>query len=119
MLKQRLLITLIGAASFITLVFGISTGHALAASISPSMNKQMSQAQCQSSCTKQSQNTVTQNIKTEVDGKDIEPQPTEPYYLAFMGVGWTSLVTIAAAYLIKYLNWHPPDLFKLNVTYRF
>lgn len=76
--------------------------------------------QCQSNCTSsQTPANIAPNPSDVLKNKDIEPQPDSLYYLAFMGVGWTTIVTVAATYLIKYLNWRPPDLYKLNVNYRF
>lgn len=88
------------------------------ASAMPNMDQKMAPAQCQLACTPQSQS-IVQGPKTEVDNKDIEPQPAEPYYLAFAGIGWTTSIAVATAYLLRYLRWRPPDLFQLNVSYRF
>jgi len=63
-------------------------------------------------------NTAIHSQKTVVDDKDIEPQPTEPYYAAFISVGW-SLVILISAYLLRHLRWRPTDLYKLNVNYQF
>ncbi len=80
----------------------------------------MPSGQCQTSCTTSQTPADTATKPGDIlKEKDLEPQPAEPYYLAFMGVGWTTTITVAAAYLFKYLNWRPPDLFKLNVAYRF
>ena len=117
MFRQRFLATIIGVSSFFTLMFGIGTGHSLlASSMMPDMGKQMTQNQCQSSCTPQA-TTAVDSQKTVIDEKDIEPQPTEPYYAAFMGVGWT-LVMLLSVYLLRHIHWRPPDLYKLNSVYR-
>jgi hypothetical protein len=117
MMRQRLLTAVVGVASFFTLLFGVGAGHSmLTATAMPNMGKQMPQGQCQSSCTPQS-NTAIDSQKTVIEDKDIEPQPAEPYYLAFMGVGW-SLVLLLSVYLLRHLHWRPPDLYKLNSVYR-
>lgn len=113
---------------FLRLLFVLSTsfafyfggaGHSiLSASTMPDMAKQMTLNQCQSSCIPQSL-LATQGPKSEIKDKDIDPEPAEPYYLAFIGVGWATVIIISAAYLLGYLHWRPPDLFKLNVNYRF
>lgn len=116
---KRTLHLLAGVASLVTLLLGGGIGHAaFAASPMPGMGKQMPQSQCQSSCSSQS-TVAAPGQRVDVEDKDTEPQPAEPYYLAFMGVGWTTIITVAAAYLIKYLRWRPPDLYKLHVNYRF
>jgi hypothetical protein len=104
-------------------VLGLNLGTlntALAApNMSSMMNQKMAPTQCQASCTSRSASPVAAlGTQREVD-KDIEPQPAEPYYIAFIGVGWTTTITVAAAYFLKYLNWRPPDLYKLNMAYRF
>ncbi len=111
------MVTVVSVASFFTLLFGIGAGHALVtASATPNMGKQMPPGQCQSSCTPQA-NTVIDSQKTIIEDKDIDPLPAEPYYLAFMGVGW-SLVLLFGAFLLRHLQWRPPDLYKLNSVYR-
>ena len=116
-MRQRLLAVVVGIASFFTLLFGFGAGHGLvASSMMPNMGKQMAQNQCQSSCTSQVNNVIHSN-RTVIDDKDIEPQPAEPYYLAFIGVGW-SLVILLGIYLIWHLRWKPPDIFSLYSIYR-
>lgn len=118
-MKQKTLHLVTGIASFFVLLFGIGAGHAmLAGSAMLGMGKQMAQNQCQSSCASQS-NVVTPGQRVKVDDKDIEPRPVEPYYLAFISIGWTIAITISAAYLLRHLRWRPPDLFKLNVNFQF
>jgi hypothetical protein len=104
----------------LALFFGLGVGHALAsATIMSDMDmNQMGGGQCQSSCTLQSQS-IAVRPGAAVDEQNIDPQPAEPYYAAFIGVGWVLVVTVAAAYLFKYLRWRPPDIYKLNVAYRF
>lgn len=112
---------ILALSSGLTLFFGVGVGHTLAAATTMQgmMSQKMPTGQCQSSCTPQSSTTLAiQKSDIELD-KDKEPRPAEPYYLAFMGVGWTTVITLAAAYLFGYLRWRPPDLYKLNVAYRF
>ncbi len=117
-MRKRALHLLAGISSLFVLLFGVGAGHALATtSAMPNMGKQMNQNQCQSSCSSQS-NTAIDSQKTTIDEKDIEPQPAEPYFLAFMGVGW-SLILLLSVYLLRHLNWRPPDIYKLNSVYRF
>lgn len=116
-MRRRLLATALGIATFFTLLFGVGAGHSLlSSSVMSDMGKQMSLNQCQSSCTSQSP-LATPGQKSEVDEKDIEPLPAETHYLT-AGVGWTTTITVAAAYLFRYLRWQPPDLYKLNAVYR-
>ena len=98
--------------------FGTGAGHALlSAAAMPDMNT-MGTGSCQAACTPQTQ-PVAIRPTSEINEQNVDPQPAEPYYLAFIGVGWATVITIAAAYLLKYLRWRPPDLFKLHVAYRF
>ena len=102
-----------------TLFFGAGAGHALLNQATMSgMNHGVPSGSCQSACTPQTQ-PVAIRPTSEIDEQNNDPQPAEPYYLAFVGVGWATVITIAAAYLLKYLRWRPPDIFKLNVAYRF
>ena len=118
MMRQRLLAAIVGIPSFFALLFGIGAGHALlTSSAMAAMGEQMTQNQCQSSCLSQT-NVIAPERKIEIDDKDIKPQPTEPYYLAFMGVGW-SIVLLVSAYLLRHLHWRPPDIVKLTAAYRF
>lgn len=118
-MKKRQLLHLITAIpTFLVLLFGVGAGHALLTSSAMSaMGEQMTQSQCQSSCLSQT-NVAAPERKIEVVDKDIEPQPAEPYYLAFMGVGWSTVI-LAAGFLLWHLRWRPPDIVKLNVAYRF
>jgi len=117
MKRARYLSFIAGIASFFLLLFGVGAGHAmLTSSVMPNMGKQMAQNQCQSSCTPQANN-VIHSQKTVIDDKDIEPQPTELYYLAFIGLGW-AFVILTGSFLLRHLRWRPPDLYKLNVAYR-
>jgi hypothetical protein len=117
-MRRQLLAVIVGVSSLFTLLFGVGAGHSLlSASMMPDMGKQMTQNQCQSSCTPQANN-VIDSQRTVINDKDIEPQPIEPYYLAFMGVGW-SLVLSLGFYLLWYLRWKPPDLISLYGVYRF
>lgn len=118
MKRRQLLHLLATIPAFLVLLFGVGAGHALLTSSAMSvMGEQMPQSQCQSSCISQT-NVAAPERKIEVADKDIEPQPAEPYYLAFMGVGW-SIVIIVAGFLLWHLRWRPPDLYKLNSVYRF
>ena len=113
---RRLLTSLfLGFAVF----FGTGAGHALLSLATMSdMGGNMATGSCQSACTPQTQ-PVAVRPTSEIDKQNIDPQPVEPYYLAFIGVGWTTVITVAAVFLFKYLGWRPPDLYKLNVVYRF
>lgn len=106
-------------ASLLALPVLLFTGNLAHVTFNHSMTA-MPSGQCQSSCTT-TQTTADTATKPEdiLKDKDLEPQPAEPYYLTFMGVGWTTVITVAAAYLFGYLHWRPPDLYKLNVAYRF
>ncbi len=90
----------------------------MAASAMPNMTPDKTPISlCQSSCGSSATSPVA-TIPQVVNPQDKEPIPSEPYYLAFMGVGWTIVVTVAAAYLLKYLRWKPPDLTLLYAVYR-
>ena len=106
-------------ASLLALPVLLFAGNLVHVTFNHSMSA-MPSGQCQSSCTTSQTpaDTATKPVDILKD-KDLEPQPVEPYYLAFMGVGWTTVIAIAAAYLFGYLRWRPPDLYKLNVSYRF
>lgn len=104
-----------GLLALPVLLFSSNLGHA---AFSHSMSA-MPSNQCQTSCTTSQTPANATKPQDLLKNKDIEPQPAEPYYLAFIGVGWTTVTAIAAAYLFGYLRWRPPDLFKLNVNYRF
>jgi hypothetical protein len=111
-------------AVFLIALFGITTGRSLAAPSAMSMPQNMPQGQCQASCDSQRTQSSPSNVavrptNVDIDEQSIDPQPTEPYYLAFIGVGWITIITIAAAYLLKYLRWRPPDFIKLYAVYRF
>lgn len=104
--------------SFFALLLGVGAGHTLlTASSMSSMDKDMSGSLCQSSCNTQF-NPVVPEQKVRKDEEDNTPQPEEPDFLRFMGVGW-SLTLLASASLLRHLRWKPPDIFKLNVAYRF
>lgn len=120
MKRLRLLRVLGALVPVLTVLFSAGNVSAVTGSSMVSMmNLKMAPTQCQASCVSHSSNTVVGLGSDTKREKDKEPQPAEPYYLAFMGVGWTTAITIAVAYLIKYLRWRPPDLYKLNVAYRF
>lgn len=90
---------------------------------SPSMKAMMSKPEassnCVTICTRQTpfQFNDIQRKQAEED-EEPSPEPAELYYLAFMGVGWTTAITVATTYLIKYLHWRPPDIFSLYSYYR-
>ena len=114
----------LGVAVLLIALFGISVGRSLnSAPTMPHMPQNMAQGQCLSSCgiqhAQQPQPIAPERTTVEVDDQNLKPQPADPYYLAFIGVGWTTVITVTAAYLIKYLRWRPPDLYKLNVNYQF
>ena len=118
-MKLRLPHLAVALLAGFTLFFGTGAGHALLNEATMSgMSHSMPSGSCQAACTPQAQPVLTRPV-SEIDERDIDPQPAEQYYLAFIGVGWALVITIAAAYLLKYLRWRPPDIFKLNVAYRF
>lgn len=101
------------------MLFGTGAGHALlSAAAMQGMGGNMGTGSCQAACTPQTQ-PVAIRPTSEINKRNIDPQPAEPYYLAFIGVGWATVIAVAAACLLKYLRWRPPDIFKLNVAYRF
>lgn len=104
--------------SFLVTPF-VRTGHTSTEMTAMISNTEAS-GNCIAACASQSSFQLN-NIQNKLGREDQEPdpEPAEPYYLAFIGVGWTITVTITAAYLFGFLRWRPPDLFKLNVSYRF
>ncbi len=104
--------------AFFILLFGIGAGHALlTASAASPMDKEMNRSQCQASCVSQF-NSAAPEQKLVIEDRDTEPEPPEPYYLAFMGVGWSLFIFLTAS-LLRHLHWRPPDIIKLQVAYRF
>lgn len=96
----------------------IRVNHASAA-MSAMMSKAGTGVSCITVCTRQTP-VQFNDIQRKQAEKDEEPapEPAEPYYLAFMKVGWTTAITVAAAYLLKYLRWRPPDIFSMYSYYR-
>jgi len=117
-LKPFKLLTVLSAG--LALFFSLGVGHALlgATAMSSLGIDQMGSGECQSTCNLQSQPVAIRPV-SGINKQDIDPQPTEPYYLAFMSAGWTTIATVAAAYLFRYLRWRPPDFIKLYAVYRF
>ncbi len=96
------------------LLFSIGAGHSVIL-IEPTHG--MTATQCQSSCP-----TATIQVRKnehQLEDKELEPQPAEPYYLSFIKLNWLIIPLVSAAYLLKHLRWRPPDIFKLNVNYQF
>lgn len=81
------------------------------------MGMDMATSQCQASCNPQQITTAPASNAEEEKRKDKEPQPAEPYYLAFTGVGWSATLVLAT-YLFRHLQWRPPDFITLYGTYR-
>ncbi len=109
-----------GLLALPVLLFSGNLGHAAFSHSMSGMPSGMPSNQCQSSCTT-SQTPANAATKPQDLLKDRtpEPQPAEPYYLAFIGAGWATVLAVSAAYLLRHLRWRPPDLFKLNVNYQF
>lgn len=92
--------------------------HSQAAS-NMSSDHMMSAGDCLSSCNSRNQLSEVLLSNREIDkDKEKEPQTAEPYYLQFINFAFTVSI-VSAAYLLRYLRWRPPDLYKLNVVYRF
>ena len=107
------------AASLLALPVLLFAGNFLHVTFNHSMTT-MQSGPCQSSCTSsQTPADVATKLEDVLKEKDKEPQPPEPYYLAFTGVGWTTIILIAVVYLFGYITWRPPDLYELNVNYQF
>lgn len=103
------------------LLLGTTAWHGLLMPTPPNLAPEpMALNECLSACGNQLQSgLVGINQREEEKEKEPRPEPAEPYYLAFLGAGWTTLVFVAAQYLQKYLRWRPPDLYTINVSYRF
>lgn len=114
-MHKRLTALILGTLTSLALLF-VGPFNVLMSSMS--MNGMASAGQCQASCGTQTPVAV-QAVKQKLRDEEHEPQPAEPYYLAFITVGWTTTVAVAAAFLFKYLRWRPPDFTKLYAVYRF
>lgn len=118
MIKTRGLKFLLGAVTALVLLAGIGPVHSVLMTKSmPGMDTGIQSTYCQSSCIS-GQQIAPERLQSEKEDED-EPQPAKPYYLAFISVGWSMTITVAAVYLFKYLRWRPPDIYKLNACYRF
>lgn len=100
----------------VALALGTSSIHATTATISDESQK-MATGSCQAACSVQSK-LGAPAVNFETDNKDIEPDPTADDYLAFIGVGWFTLITVSAAYLLRFLRRLPPDLLSLHSILR-
>lgn len=79
----------------------------------------MNASDCLSSCNSRNQPTEVLLSNREIDkDKEREPEPVEPYYLQFIDFAF-AISTVSAAYFLRHLRWRPPDIYKLNVVYRF
>lgn len=116
--QMRRLPLLKGFVLGLFLLLSTSPAHAMSSdsSMSHIKSQKESASQCQTMCPNLK---PVATISQASESQDKDPVPTEPYYLAFIGVGWTTFIGVAAAYLLGYLRWRPPDLFKFNVSYRF
>ncbi len=121
---KRLLIVKLFAVLSLGLALFFGAGHIFVAAITMHgvIDPKMPASQCQSSCIPQSSTILTSKTskksETELD-RDLDPQPAEPFYVTFVGVGWITAAIISTTYLMRYLRWRPPDLFMLNVNYQF
>ena len=117
-MRSRKLTLLLGL--FVSMALLFSGGFAHVVSSDMSMMHGTGQAesarQCQNMCPIQTP--VGNRGEHDVEPQDKEPIPLEPYYVAFLGVGW-SLTIFIAGYLLWHLRWRPPDLIKLYANYRF
>ncbi len=118
-MKLRLPQFVVALLTGFVLFFGVGPGHTLLnAATMPGMGHSMPSGNCQAACTPHAQ-PIAIRPTAGVDEQDTDPQPAEPYYLMFAGVGWSLVLVIAAAFLQKFLRWRPPDLVKLHAAYRF
>lgn len=79
---------------------------------------EMTGTQCQSACTNQQLLVGDVKKQDELKDKDIIPEPSEPNYLLFAVVGWTTVVYLSLAYIFRLLNMRPPDMLSLYGFYR-
>lgn len=115
-MKQRLLLFSASIISLIAILFGSAPISTLL-SRQADMGMDMAASQCQASCNPQQITAAPASKAEEEKRKDKEPQLAEPYYLAFLGVGWSATLVLAV-YLLRYLQWRPPDFITLYGTYR-
>ena len=67
----------------------------------------MPKNQCQSSCGVQSP-IANQATRNDIDDKEIEPQPSEPFYISLIVL--TSIATaVAVALKLHRAQWPPPN----------
>lgn len=116
LMRQRLLLFSASVISLIAILFGSGPFNTLLTQ-QAEMGLDMTASQCQASCNPQHITAATINNTKEEKRKDKEPQPAEPYYLAFLGVGWSAM-PVLAIYLQRHLLWLPPDFIKLYGVYR-
>mgnify|MGYP007022260223 CR=1 FL=1 len=57
------------------------------------------------------------NIREEEKDQEPKPRPSEQYYVQFATLA-SADEHIGNDYLLEYLSWRPPDLFKLYANYR-
>ena len=72
-----------------------------------SMHDMMPKNQCQSSCSVQSP-IANQATRNDINDKDVEPQPAEPFYISLVVFG--SIATVIAIILkLHRAQWPPPN----------
>lgn len=115
-MRQRLLLFSASIISLTAILFGSAPISTLL-SQKVDMGMDMAANQCQASCNPGQITAAPASKAEEEKQKDKEPQPAEPYYLAFLSVGWSATL-VFAAFLQRHLQWRPPDFITLYGTYR-
>lgn len=92
--------------------------HAVAAPMPDMTHNQPKTNDCLSACGSQQQPVVTATRPSESE-REEEPAPglVQPYYLQFLQF-WPVLLVASAAFLLSYLRWRPPDIYKVFAAYR-
>lgn len=107
------------ATLFVPPLFLVGSGALHQAKAAPMPDLMTATSDCLSACVGQQQPIVTAISQRESEKeKEPAPEPAEPYFLAFTGVGWSMTITIATTYLLGYLRRRPPDIFSLHSYYR-
>ena len=92
--------------------------HAVAAPMPDMMPEQTKTNDCLGACASQQQPVVTAiNQGGAEREQEPTPGPSQSYYLQFLQF-WPVLLAASAAYLLSYLRWRPPDIYKSFAVYR-
>lgn len=103
-MNKRFTVLVLGMLTSASLLFTGSIGAVVNMS---SMHDMMPKNQCQSSCGVQSP-VSSQAVRNDVEDKDVEPQPSEPFYLSLIVFGSTA-TAVAIVLKLYRSQWPPPN----------